>query len=469
MTSEAPLFSIIMPTRNRAHILFNALRSALNQTFDDYEIVVMANNCSDNTREVVASLATSRVRYYETDSTLSMPDNWEYAWTKARGKYITYLSDDDALVPEALEVIAKSALKDSPPVVSWEDAIYYYPSENEKTEDQNLLLLFFFGHLQIEDVDSSTLLAQLAQFEFSWTASIPKMNNSAVNRSFWDEQRSKLGRIFFPLAPDYSFAWLSTQICPSIRIIRQPLSVRGISDNSIGANANLGKAGQNFFKEFNGVDFFADSPIDLPTSMNIIFGTFSQINQAFIKCGMKPHSVCPKALIMALTKQIVEFHYLLPDHQKYFDILLTKAGTLSEDFKTQVNNLILKKTVEVKPQSASQMHNMTRKSTLEFLPALKNELLVNGQNLPAALCKLGLRDDAFTDPHWSCMYVFGDALSINNIYELSKLVKPYYNFLVQNRNKADKWIENKTWTRRVINRTLRKFYKMMSFGIATHG
>ncbi|MBV9894113.1 MAG: glycosyltransferase, partial [Chloroflexi bacterium] len=48
-----PLFSIVIPTRNRALLLEHALHSALGQQFDDYEIVVVANNCADQTRDVV--------------------------------------------------------------------------------------------------------------------------------------------------------------------------------------------------------------------------------------------------------------------------------------------------------------------------------------------------------------------------------------------------------------------------------
>ena len=83
-----PRFSILIPTRNRGHLLPRALKSALNQTYDDYEIVVMANNPHDNTREVVRELGGDRVRYYETDRLLPMPDNWELAWTKATGDYV---------------------------------------------------------------------------------------------------------------------------------------------------------------------------------------------------------------------------------------------------------------------------------------------------------------------------------------------------------------------------------------------
>ena len=464
MKAKAPLFSIVMPTRNRAHILKNALRSALDQTFEDYEIVVMANNCHDNTREVVESLATSRVRYYETDKTLSMPDNWEHAWSKAEGEYVIYLPDDDALVPTALHLLAEKALHGNPPVISWEDAIYYYPDDSGQTDQQNLLLLNYFGNSLIEDVDAKILLEELASLEFSWTASIPKMNNCAVNRAFWDQWRNQLGRIFFPLAPDYSFGWISTQICQYIRIVRRPLTVRGISENSIGSDANLGKAGQDFFKEFNQDDFFSDSPIDLATSMNIIFATFNQINRELTKCGVVPKQIENKTLIYALAKQVSEFRHLLSDYRKYSQILVKKAQEISAEFGNIINTLITNEPTKEKVQSALAMQNHTRKSTLAFLPSLKSAMLTNQNDLASVLCKLGLRDDAFTDPHWSCIYVFGDKINTHNIYEISKCVNSYYDLLFNNRIKQST-AQEVTFATRVFNYAKRKIYMAMKLGI----
>src|SRR6266496_755541 len=120
MASGSPLFSIVIPTRNRALLLPYALRSALEQDFDDYEVVIVANDCRDRTRDVVRDMRDERVRYYETDRLLTMPDNFDFAWTKARGRYVTYLPDDDALVPSALKTVAEHGLDGGPAVVSWQ-------------------------------------------------------------------------------------------------------------------------------------------------------------------------------------------------------------------------------------------------------------------------------------------------------------------------------------------------------------
>jgi glycosyltransferase involved in cell wall biosynthesis len=57
-----PRFSIVIPTRQRAHTLYFTLRSCLMQSFDDYEIVVCDNCSSPATREVVESFASPSVR-----------------------------------------------------------------------------------------------------------------------------------------------------------------------------------------------------------------------------------------------------------------------------------------------------------------------------------------------------------------------------------------------------------------------
>src|SRR5437867_4242176 len=82
-----PLFSVVMPTRNRGHLLRYALRSALAQTFSDYEIVVSDNSSSDTTAQVVAELTGPRVKYVRTDRVMAMPDSWEFALDQARGEY----------------------------------------------------------------------------------------------------------------------------------------------------------------------------------------------------------------------------------------------------------------------------------------------------------------------------------------------------------------------------------------------
>ena len=107
---EMRLFSIVIPTRNRAHLLQYALATALDQTFGDFEVLVSDNYSSDGTPSVVRDLRDGRVRYVRTDRSQSMPDSWEFAMAHARGEYVTFLCDDDAITARTLEQ-AKRALE----------------------------------------------------------------------------------------------------------------------------------------------------------------------------------------------------------------------------------------------------------------------------------------------------------------------------------------------------------------------
>jgi glycosyltransferase involved in cell wall biosynthesis len=98
-----PVFSIVIPTYNRSELVQGAVRSILHQTFEDLEVVVSDNGSTDDTRDVVGGFQDPRVRYVRTPTHTAIADSWEFARTQARGTLVMMLSDDDALVQDALD------------------------------------------------------------------------------------------------------------------------------------------------------------------------------------------------------------------------------------------------------------------------------------------------------------------------------------------------------------------------------
>jgi len=443
MQAKSPLFSIVIPTRNRSHLLGGALKSALEQDFDDYEVVVVANNCQDNTREVVERLQTERVKYYETDKTLTMPANWEFAWTKASGQYVTYLPDDDALVPTTLSFLAKNTLKDKPPVISWEDAIYYYPHWHDK-KTQNILLLFFYGDAVIEDVPSEIYRQQCAQFSFAWNAPIPKLLNCAVHREFFEAWRGQLGLLFFPVAPDYSFAWIATQICSTIRVVHRPLTVRGISDYSIGSNAGMGEAGQEFYREFGNFDFFAETLVRIPTTLNQLAATFLRVNAAFRQAGVAPEPLDWESFLLAATRQFKEVQAWLPDWPLYVPQLLTTAQKFSPKLYAEVQTILAASSVGIEEgESLHDLRLRTARMALDYAPNLKNATSKHMGDAQCGRCILGLEKGLLAESAWAYLYVFGDDLGASSPYDMSLQVNRYYELLLRCREKQKKALAGK--------------------------
>src|SRR5215831_2182729 len=101
-----PFFSIVIPTFNRSDLFPYAVRSILNQTFEDFEIII-SDNCSvDDTPQVARQFKDPRFKYVRTPRHFTIADSWEFARSHAAGKLIFMLSDDDAMLPTALERFA---------------------------------------------------------------------------------------------------------------------------------------------------------------------------------------------------------------------------------------------------------------------------------------------------------------------------------------------------------------------------
>lgn len=103
MSQTAPLVSLCIPTYRRAAFIGETLESALQQTVTDFEVIVVDDASPDNTAEVVASYADSRIQYYRNEHNLGVPENLNYALSLARGEFVMLLEDHDLLVPTYLE------------------------------------------------------------------------------------------------------------------------------------------------------------------------------------------------------------------------------------------------------------------------------------------------------------------------------------------------------------------------------
>jgi glycosyltransferase involved in cell wall biosynthesis len=98
-----PKVTVAIPTYNRAHYLKEAIESVLNQTYTDYELLVVDNASTDNTEEVVKSFNDKRIKYIKNEKNIGMVNNWNKCIDLAQGKYLIIFHDDDIMKPELLE------------------------------------------------------------------------------------------------------------------------------------------------------------------------------------------------------------------------------------------------------------------------------------------------------------------------------------------------------------------------------
>lgn len=107
---SSPLVSVVMPTFNRQALLQLAVESVLNQTIDDFELLVVDDASTDGTAAWVSKKATSdkRIRLLRLDVNRGCNAARNLAIGQARGCYVAFLDDDDLFLPDRLEqAIAK--------------------------------------------------------------------------------------------------------------------------------------------------------------------------------------------------------------------------------------------------------------------------------------------------------------------------------------------------------------------------
>lgn len=100
-----PLVTIAIPNFNTGAYICEAIESAISQTFQDVEILIVDNASTDNSRDIISHWAQRfthvTVQYY--DIYVSHAQNWNRCLKHARGKYIVFLHADDRLKPGFVE------------------------------------------------------------------------------------------------------------------------------------------------------------------------------------------------------------------------------------------------------------------------------------------------------------------------------------------------------------------------------
>ena len=103
-SSDLPKISVLMPTYNGAKLLSETIDSILNQTFKDFEFIII-NDCSpeDETDKIIAKYNDPRIRYIYNDKNLGISGSSNKGISLARGKYIARQDHDDISLPTRLE------------------------------------------------------------------------------------------------------------------------------------------------------------------------------------------------------------------------------------------------------------------------------------------------------------------------------------------------------------------------------
>jgi len=97
------LVSVIMPSYNTAKFIKESIESVLNQTYSNLELIIVDDCSTDNTDEVVCSIADERIVYIKNDINSGAAVSRNRAIREAKGKWIAFLDSDDIWQADKLE------------------------------------------------------------------------------------------------------------------------------------------------------------------------------------------------------------------------------------------------------------------------------------------------------------------------------------------------------------------------------
>lgn len=114
---SSSLVSVVIPTFNRGDLIPQTLESVLNQTFQDFEIVVVDDGSTDDTEIILSDLTDRRVRYIRNEWTGMPSVNRNTGIRESSGRYVAFVDSDDLWSPEKLEV--QVGLLEARPDIQW--------------------------------------------------------------------------------------------------------------------------------------------------------------------------------------------------------------------------------------------------------------------------------------------------------------------------------------------------------------
>ncbi len=230
-------FSVVVPTRDRPDLLAFCLESLAEQTFADVEVIVADNPVSAPARDVFERCARDGWRYVSPNRQLAMHDNFELACAETTGELVAVVIDKTVLHPSALE-LADRALAGRPEVdiVTWWNE-GYDPLDEEREPGK--------GRFRpAADPVDATLYDPKVDLARRFEQAEPRGHDpvhyvrgkivfGAYSRRLLDRIRAQAGRLFHPLAPDYTSMVPACVLAEAAIDLGRPLLV---SYNSVRSN-----------------------------------------------------------------------------------------------------------------------------------------------------------------------------------------------------------------------------------------
>lgn len=256
-----PRITVIIPTRERASVLDAALRTVTAQRYENMEVIVSDNCSGDGTDAVVERANDRRIRYLNTGKRLSMSHNWEFALSHVREGWVTFMGDDDGLLPGAIHRMAEIIVETQAQVIRTDYCTYDWPGMTGRPQGQLVVPLASGMEKRNSQKWLNKALGGRARY-----SQLPMIYNGGfIHISVLQRIKEVTGAFFSSVNPDVYTAVAIARLTDDFLFVSEPLAISGTSRFSNGHSAFSASASRNpqAYKQFlseGNIPFHADMP-----------------------------------------------------------------------------------------------------------------------------------------------------------------------------------------------------------------
>lgn len=234
MNTEYPLVSILLPTYNRAQYFQCALKSAIEQTYPNIEIIVVDDSTNLDTYYLIQPYLKqySYIKYYRNHRNIGGALNFIKCYQYATGEYINFLMDDDVFHPDKIKTMVSYFLNDTSQNIKLITSYFSILNENGDLLPDNIYSKRRFNQVTIVDgIQAGSSLVS----EFNWIGvpTIPLFRRKDLSLPF-GVFSDRLYRSGVDIA-----AWLTLLSKGQLLYIPDSLSQLRLHPHNIGKDSNM--------------------------------------------------------------------------------------------------------------------------------------------------------------------------------------------------------------------------------------
>ena len=259
-----PYVSIIMPTYNHANFLGKALRSVINQTYRNWEVIIIDNHSTDQTIAVINSFNDPRIKYLKIFNDGILAKSRNLGVKAAKGEWIAFLDSDDWWTEDKLETCFKEINKSV-------DFIYHDLEVKNKSK-------FYFrkkkfkGRQLKKPILNDLLIGSIRYGNAIGQSSVMLRKNLLIQIGGMSENKNLVG------AEDYN-TWLRiAKITDQFKYIKKKLGYILIHESNVSKkdmSVPQRQAVVDFMKLFN-----SQQKIDFEVKLKYISGSYNYSNNS---------------------------------------------------------------------------------------------------------------------------------------------------------------------------------------------